>query len=159
MVNLLDAFTRLLAYLGDDEAADGYQNDPSFVPRENQLTKPESFDLLPNIEAAINGNKAALNNLEPDIAQKVSTIRNLSNMYPQEKPELMEYITDFKVQLESELPHNRQNNGNNGNNGNNEMSGGAKKSSKKRRSTRRKLKTRRANRKNMRKSRSRVARR
>jgi hypothetical protein len=156
MPDLLDAFTRLLAYLGDDEAADGYQNDPSFVPRENQLTKQEIFDLLPNIEAAINGNKAALKNLEPDIAQKVSTIRNLSNMYPQEKPELMEYITDFKVQLESELPHNRQNNGNNENN---EMSGGAKKSSKKRRSTRRKLKTRRANRKNMRKSRSRVARR
>ena len=156
MVNLLDAFTRLLAYLGDDEAADGYQNDPSFVPRENQLTKQEIFDLLPKIEAAINGNKAALKNLEPDIAQKVSTIRNLSNMYPEEKPELMEYITDFKVQLESELPHNRQNNGNNGNN---EMSGWAKKSSKKRRSTRRKLKTRKANRKNMRKSRSRVARR
>ena len=156
MADLLDAFTRLLAYLGDDEAADGYQNDPSFVPRENQLTKQEIFDLLPNIEAAINGNKAALKNLEPDIAQKVSTIRNLSIMYPEEKPELMEYITDFKVQLESELPHNRQNNGNNGNN---EMSGGAKKLSKKRRSTRRKLKTRRANRKNMRKSRSRVARR
>jgi hypothetical protein len=152
MPDLLDAFTRLLAYLGDDEAADGYQNDPSFVPRVNQLTKQEIFDLLPNIEAAINGNQAALNNLEPDIAQKVSTIRNLSNMYPEEKPELMEYITDFKVQLESELPHNRQNNGNN------EMSGGAKKSSKKRRSTRRKAKTR-VNRKKSRKSRSRVARR
>jgi hypothetical protein len=156
MVHLLDAFTRLLAYLGDHEAADGYQNDPSFVPRVNQLTKQEIFDLLPTIEAAIiNGSKAALNNLEPDIAKKVSTIRNLSNMYPQEKPELMEYITDLKVQLESELPHNRQNNGNNGNN---EMSGGAKKSSKKRRSTRRKAK-KRVNRKKSRKSRSRVARR
>ena len=151
MADLLDAFTRLMAYLGDGEAADGYQNDPSFVPRVNQLTKQEIFDLLPKIEAAINGNQAALNNLEADIAQKVSNIRNLSNMYPQEKPELMEYITDLKVQLESELPHNRQNNGNNGNN---EMSGGAKKSSKKRRSTRRKSKAR-VNRKKSRKTRSR----
>jgi len=151
-VHLLDKFTRLLAYLGDEEAADGYQNNNNFVQRQDLLTKEQIFELLPTIKLAIMGDAAALNNIEEDdIYAKVEDIINLSNQFPDQKDELIEYITDLRIQLESELPQNR--------NQNNEMYGGAKKSSKKHRSTRRKSKTRRANRKNMRKSRSRVARR
>ena len=163
MSNLLDAFTRLLAYLGDAEAADGYQNNNNFVQRNNILSKREIFALLPKIRSAIMGNAMALNNIdEDDIYNKVEEIIALSNQFPDEKDELIEYITDLIIQIESELSDERQNyvinnvmhipqNQNNRNTNNPQnMFGGAKKSSKKRKSKKR------VNRKKSRKSRSRV---
>ena len=163
MSNLLDAFTRLLAYLGDPEAADGYQNNNNFVQRENILSKREIFALLPKIRLAIMGNATARDYIdEDDIYNKVEEIIALSNEFPDEKDELIEYITDLIIQIESELSDERQNNvinnvmyipqNQNNRNTNNaqNMFGGAKKSSKKRKSKKR------VNRKKSRKSRYRV---
>ena len=74
MTHLLNAFTELLAYIGDDYAADGH---PNVVPRVPKLTKQQIIALVPKIEAAIDGNQDLLNNVEPDISQKILNILNL----------------------------------------------------------------------------------
>lgn len=145
MSELLDAFTRLLAYLGDEEAANGYINEIDFERRPNELTPDQIKALLPTFLSAIQGNAAALNSLQPDISDKVSGIVDLSqDRFPDQKDELIQYIQESI----DGIPNNQNNNNSNtqtlSNNDENglRVNGGAKK----RRSTRRKVTRRRSTR-------------
>lgn len=140
--DLLDAFTKLLAYLGDENTElNGYEN---VVPRNPELSPKEISDLLPIIMSAIAAKEtnagAALDKIkEEDIRNKVKDIIMLSKQFPGQKDELIEHIEEFIIpQINSEVFQSG-------------LKGGAKKSSKKRKTVTRK-KARRVNRK---KSRSR----
>lgn len=113
--DLLDAFTKLLVFVGDENTElHGYEN---VVPRNPELSPKEISDLLPIIKSAIAAKEtnagAALDKIkEEDIRNKVKDIIMLSKQFPGQKDELIEHIEEFIIpQINSELFQSRKKGG------------------------------------------------
>lgn len=85
---LLDQFTRLLAYMGDEYALDGYRNDPSVIVRIEPLDDDERKTVVKAIHAFFR--------VDADIVEKVIALKKEADgEYSEQKGELIQYMADM----------------------------------------------------------------
>jgi hypothetical protein len=92
---LLDTFTQLLAYMGDEGAQDGYVNvninirDTPISPNQRTRMVKKMVDFIVN--------DARLSGIPEDIKVKVVALKDLANNpeYSSQKDELLEYMREY----------------------------------------------------------------
>lgn len=95
---LLDTFTQLLAYMGDEGAQDGYINSNISI-RDEPISSSECNRIVNNMRNYIAGD-AELYNVPEDIMLKVVALKELANnpMYLDQKNELLEYMAEYNAE-------------------------------------------------------------
>ena len=95
MSELLDAFTKLVAYLGDEAARDGYGNGNI-----NLELEPEEINaIVKNIYRHLNGEEEINAELEDDVRVRVKKfIDAVEAGPPEQKPELFEYMEEYDAE-------------------------------------------------------------
>jgi hypothetical protein len=88
---LLDQFTRLLAYMGDEDAMDGYRNDSSVIGR----SPPLDGDARKKVVRVIR----ALFDVDDDIIEKAMALKRetgSASASAEEKAELLQYMEEYE---------------------------------------------------------------
>jgi hypothetical protein len=92
---LLDTFTQLLAYMGDEGAQDGYNNinirDESISPAQRTRMVKKMIDFI--------ANDTRLSGIPEDIKAKVIALKDLVNdpIYSEQKEELLDYMREYNA--------------------------------------------------------------
>ena len=100
MSELLNAFSRFLAYLGSDvERRDILAINPQIevLGDADKLSANEITSLLPTIKRCINGDENAMVDTPDYIKIKVYELRDVARVYPGQLHELNEYIDEMIV--------------------------------------------------------------
>jgi len=107
MSDLLDAFTKLVAYLGDERAKDGYFTDfnnsgepkYSINIRKNAVSTQYINLLVKEINKSLKKGNSLTGKIVDDIKKKIEDFIELVNKSPKaEKAELLEYIAKYNAE-------------------------------------------------------------
>ena len=107
MCDILDAFTKLVAYLGDEKAKDGYlkeynnNGEPQYSIdiRENAVSMQYVNLLVKAIKKCLTAGSPLKGRIVADIRTKIEDFIELANKCPKaEKDELLEYIAEYNAE-------------------------------------------------------------
>ena len=104
MGDLLNAFSRFLAYLGSDvERREVLAINPQFVMLgdDDKLSAGQISSLLPTFKRGINGDENAMVDAPDYIKIKVAELREIARVFPGQLHELNEYIDEMIVSPEN----------------------------------------------------------
>jgi hypothetical protein len=92
---LLDTFTQLLAYMGDEGAQDGYNN---INIRDESISPAERNRMVKKMVNVIEGN-ARLSGMPKDITAKVNALKELADnpIYSGQRQELLDYMREYNA--------------------------------------------------------------
>lgn len=105
MSDLLDEITKLLAYVGDEGAKDGYflrtnnAGNPIYsIPIRNEPLEDESLETLVNQVKEFLESDTPLDNVPKDIVNKVKILKKAFNeSTDEEKAEVIEYLSSYEA--------------------------------------------------------------